>query len=99
MGEICSRILTPEKNKWPQMKLTRAQVGDEYTTPAFSPTRNNNWRISKAEKYSFQNQRNTVYNIREIQLTDSEKYYFHRWARSSRRKLVITTTGNSQVAS
>ena len=84
------------------MKLTtRAQVGDEYTTPAFSQTRNNNWRISKAEKYNFENQRNTIYRLREIQFTDSEKYYFHRWAKSSERKLsaklTITTTGNSQV--
>ena len=77
------------------MKLTRAQVGGEYTTPAFGQTRDNNWRISNW-------QRNTVDKIREIQVTDSEKDGFRRWAWSTRQqkstKLVLTTSGDFPVA-
>ena len=62
-------MVTPGKNKrtWPPMKLTRAQVGGEYTAPAFV--------ITTGES---QRQRNTVDKIREIQVPDSEKYGFRR---------------------
>ena len=65
------RIVTPGKNKrtWPPTKLTRAQVGGEYTAPAFV--------ITTGES---QRQRNTVDIIREIQVTGSKKYCFRRWA-------------------
>ena len=80
LGESYPRIVTEEKTNG--LGLKWSWLGHRWA-PNTRRQLSAKLAITTGES---QRQRNTVYRIREIQLTDSEKYCFRRWARRTCRQ-------------